>query len=148
VVSPPVPAEAVTVSVEPAEDRPAARMPWPLVLVLVPLLLILCLYVVDAIQVSLKPLPPRNADIALAPITRPDVSAVALSAYTLAASQPPSRRVGDYVFSQTEALMDISPEASFLKAAGRKIQRAGVTGDAQAWAAAVLDLCRLSAGSC
>jgi hypothetical protein len=136
--------EVETVFVPPTRDLPSATFPWPLILVLVPLVLILSFYVIDAIQVSMRPLPPRNTDIALAPITRPDIPAVALSAYTLAANQPPSKRVGDYVYSQTAAVMDVSPESSFLKSAGRRIQRAGATGDAQGWADAVLDLCRLA----
>jgi hypothetical protein len=134
-------------SAEPTTGRPSTAFPWPLLLLAIPLLLVVTYYLVDGVQVATRPLPPRNMDLALAPISRPDVQAVARSALTLIGTQPPSRRIGDYVFSQTQALMDISPEASFLKAAGRKLAVAGRDGDAALWAQGVAELCAL-AGNC
>jgi curved DNA-binding protein CbpA len=104
-------------------------------------------YVVEAVQVAARPARTPPADLALAPVTRPDAQAAARAAYSIVKGQPPTRRVGLYVYQLTQGLVDSSPEAEVLRSIGRRLYRAGVEGDAGAWAKAVTDLCAL-AGQC
>jgi curved DNA-binding protein CbpA len=143
-VAPPAPSAAA-----PAPPRPRRLDPQTAVLLAV----VFCLgsavlwYVVEAVQVAGRPARTPPADLALAPITRPDAPAFARAAFSLVKGQPPSRRLGLYVYQLTYSLVDSSPEAEVLRSLGRRLYRAGADGDAAAWASAVQDLCAL-AGQC
>jgi hypothetical protein len=150
------PARAVPASpapAAPAEDGRPARSRWLDPRTAVPLAVVfllgcaVLLYVAEAVQVAARPARTPPSDLALAPVTRPDAQAVARTAYTIVRGQPPSRRVGLYVYQLTQSLADSSPEAEVLRSLGRRLYRAGVEGDAEAWARAVADLCALG-GQC
>lgn len=115
-------------------------------LLVVPLLLALVLYVVDAVQVASRPLP-RAMDIPLAPSPRTNPTAVARAAYTMVHGQPPSRYAGQAAYNVTHTFADFSPEAQTLRQVGRVLRDAGTSGDVEQWDRAVAVLCAM-AGQC
>jgi hypothetical protein len=143
----PQPARAAPAPAGPARTR---RLDPQTVVPLAAVFLLGCavlFYVVEAVQVAARPARTPPSDLALAPITRPDAQAAARTAYSIVRGQPPSRRLGLYLYQFTQGLADPSPEAEVLRSLGRRLYRAGAEGDAEAWANAVTHLCAL-AGQC
>ena len=119
-----------------------------LFLVAVPLIAALALYVFQAFQLSAQPVKVPPVDLTLAPgAGHPTARGTAETAFMMLHAQPPSRdlalRVNNFVFQR----IDATPEGELLRADARQLRRAADAGDAEAWDAAVQDVCRL-AGRC
>jgi hypothetical protein len=115
-----------------------------------PALCAVVLYLVGGLQLIGSHIPARPAqfDLALTPNNQPTVKNTAQLLFSLTAGRPPDERSARYAYDNVLAsLRDSSPEASVLRAAGRRLYQAGLNHDAAEWAAAVAQICAL-AGHC
>lgn len=119
-----------------------------LLIVAVPLVAALLLYVFQAMQLSVQPPQVASTDVSLVPTGRPPApEGVASIVFEMVHGEPPSRelaiRANNMILSRT----DLSPESALLRADGRRLLRAGGTGDVEDWNSTTTDLCVL-AGQC
>ncbi len=124
----------------PGLDRPTLM----LLALALPLLLGLLVYVVDAAQVAARPVRPPATDLALGPTSRPNAEGTARAAFAIVAGQAPSRRTASAANQVIRNLVEGSPEAELVRAAGRRLLQAAAASDAEAWQQAVAELCVLA----
>lgn len=117
-----------------------------LLVIIAPLVCALGFYVFEAVRVASQPVrePTASASLALNPVSRPDPKVMANTVYGLVAGKPANRQLGRAAFQLTEYLWDPSPEAEVVRAAGRRLYRAGADGDAESWNTAVQMLCSIA----
>ncbi len=115
-----------------------------LLVIIAPLVCALGFYVAEAVRVASQPVKEPLSSLALSPISRPNPQVTASTVYGLVAGRPPNRQLGRAAFQLTEYLWDTSPEAEFVRAAGRRLYRAGADGDAEAWNTGVQMLCSIA----
>ncbi len=111
-----------------------------LVLVL-PLLAALLLYVVEAVQLAGQPVRP-SPELAISPYSRPRSTADAV--WLMVHAYPPSASLAQTANNLIVSRNDQTPDGELLRAAGRHLLQAGRSGDAEAWQAAVAELCVLA----
>jgi hypothetical protein len=132
-----------------AVARPPARSGFDrstglLLLIVVPLLGALLLYVIEAVQLAGQPLRTSSADLSLSPGGRPTARSTADSVFLMVHNAPPSRRVALEAYNMIISRNDQSPEGELLRAVARHLLQAGTAVDAQAWQAAVAEVCALA----
>lgn len=130
--------------VAPARKSGFDRATAVLLVILAPLVCALVFYVAEAVRVASQPVRQPAADLALAPVTRPDPRVTANTIYTVVAGKPPNRQLGRAAYQMTQYLWDTSPEAEVIRAAGRRLYRAGADGDTESWNTAVQMLCSIA----
>jgi len=120
-----------------------------LLLIAVPLIAALCLYVFQAMQLSIEPLKAASADATLAPgqNTHSTARGAADTVFTMVRAQPPSRELAVRANNFILARSDSTPESELLRADGRRLLRSASVGDIATWEATVGDICQL-AGRC
>jgi len=118
-------------------------------LVALPLIAALVVYVFQAMQLSVQPLPMASPDVQLAPgnFNRPTARGAADGVFQMVHAQPPSRELATRANNFILARTDSTPESELLRADGRRLLRSATSGDTEAWDAAVADVCAL-AGRC
>jgi DnaJ-domain-containing protein 1 len=118
-----------------------------LLLIAVPLIAALCLYIFQAVQVSIEPLKVASADAILAPgqNTHSTARGAADAVFSMVRAEPPSRELALRANNLILARSDSTPESELLRADGRRLLRSANVGDAAGWEAAVGDICQLAA---
>src|SRR5262249_27685002 len=135
------PPEVIRSTGRPRLDRTTGVL---LVLVL-PLLGALLLYVVEAVQMASQPLRSAPADVAMSSsIGRPVTRSTADVVWLMVHAYPPSLSLAQQANNLIVSRNDQSPDGELLRAVGRHLLQAGRSGDAQAWQAAVAELCTLA----
>jgi phage terminase large subunit-like protein len=135
------PPEVIRSTGRPRLDRTTGVL---LVLVL-PLLGALLLYVVEAVQMAGQPLRSAPADVAMSSsIGRPVTRSTADVVWLMVHAYPPSLSLAQQANNLIVSRNDQSPDGELLRAVGRHLLQAGRSGDAQAWQAAVAEVCVLA----
>jgi curved DNA-binding protein CbpA len=120
-----------------------------LLLIAVPLIGLLCLYVFQAVQLSIEPPRAASTDVTLAPGQGAHVTSrgAADGVFSMLHAQPPSRdlalRANNFILARS----DSTPESEELRADGRRLLRAATAGDSATWEDTVGHICQL-AGRC
>jgi hypothetical protein len=118
-----------------------------LLLIILPLLGALLLYVFEAVQLAGQPLRTSPGDLALSASSRPSARSTADAVFYMVHGQPPSIERAEAANRMIVSRRDATPEGELLRAVGRELMQAGRARDADAWQAAVADVCLL-AGRC
>jgi hypothetical protein len=115
----------------------------------VPLIAALCLYLFQAVQLSIEPLKAASPDAILAPgqTSRPSTRGAADAVFMMVHAQPPSRELAIRANNFILARSDSTPESEELRADGRRLVRSATSGDAETWDSTVNHICQL-AGRC
>jgi hypothetical protein len=114
-----------------------------LLVLVVPLLGALLLYVIEAVQMAGQPV--RTATLsepAISSFSRPRSTADAV--WLMVHAYPPSASLAQQANNLIISRNDQTPEGELLRAVGRHLLQAGRSGDAQAWQAAVSEVCVLA----
>jgi curved DNA-binding protein CbpA len=112
-----------------------------LLLLVVPLLVALVLYVVEAVQLAGQPVKP-SPELAISSYSRP--RSTADSVWLMVHAYPPSTSLAQTANNLIVSRNDQTPEGELLRAAGRHLLQAGRSGDAEAWQSAVAEVCVLA----
>jgi hypothetical protein len=120
-----------------------------LLLVAVPLIAALCLYLFQAVQLSIEPLKAASSDAILTPgqSNRPTTRGAADAVFVMLRAQPPSRELAIRANNFILARSDSTPESEELRADGRRLLRSAASGDTAGWNDTVTHICSL-AGRC
>jgi hypothetical protein len=140
-----------------APTASARAMPRPgfdrgtgiLLLIAVPLIVLLSLYVFQAVQLSIEPLKAASSDATLAPGQTAHTTSrgAADGVFMMLHAQPPSRELALRANNFILARSDSTPESEELRADGRRLLRSASAGDAASWDDTVGHICQL-AGRC
>jgi hypothetical protein len=115
-----------------------------LLLLLLPMLGALLLYVFQAVQLVGQPVRVVSSDLALSPGGRPSTRSTADAVFLMVHASQPSVTVAQQVNNLIRSRNDQSPEGELLRAVARHLMQAGAANDAQAWQAAVAEVCALA----
>lgn len=117
-----------------------------LLLIAVPLIVILVVYVFQAMQLSIQPLKAIPFDTTLSPgaNNKPTAHGVADGVFMMVHGQPISRELATRANNFILARYDSSPEGELLRADGRRLVRSAGAGDEAGWDEAVGDICHLA----
>jgi hypothetical protein len=120
-----------------------------LLLIALPLIAALCLYLFQAVQLSIEPLkvPPPDAVLAPGQSNRPTTRGAADAVFMMLHAQPPSRELAARANNFILARSDSTPESEELRADGRRLLRSASNGDTATWDDTVEHICQL-AGRC
>ena len=110
----------------------------------IPLVMGVVWYLAAGLEMAGKPRGTYPSDLALSAVSPRSTQAVAASAFSMVAGKPPNRRDATNAVRIIDTLRDFSPEASVLRAIGRRLLRAAETGDEQLWTESVVQLCAMA----
>ena len=120
-----------------------------LLLVAVQLIVVLCVYLFQAFQLSIEPPKIASPDVMLSPgqSNRPSTRGAADAVFMMVHAQPPSRDLAIRANNFILARSDSTPESEELRADGRRLVRSATDSDNATWDATVNHICQL-AGRC
>ena len=132
-----------------ARGRAFDRGTGILLLVAVPLIVVLCVYLFQAFQLSIEPPKIASSDVMLSPGQnfRPTTRGAADAVFMMVRAEPPSRELAVRANNFILARSDSTPESEELRADGRRLVRSASDGDNVGWDATVNHICQL-AGRC
>jgi hypothetical protein len=113
-----------------------------LLVLVVPLLGALLLYVIEAVQMAGQPVRLSPSEPAISSFSRPRSTADAV--WLMVHAYPPSSSLAQQANNLIISRNDQTAEGELLRAVGRHLLQAGRSGDAQAWQAAVAEVCVLA----